>query len=158
MADRVAAGTLRQLAGVGEATALVITQAAAGQEPEYLTRLRTSRWTSGWTRLACEVARRCLVITVQVRQFVLAPQLVKLVFGQTAPDPVPLTGAQRESETFAPHRAASAHCLGLGYLPEGPAGRGDREEQIRFGEPAGGGRAPSLLLVVGIARPEAEQL
>ena len=39
LAGRVRAGTLRQLAGIGEATAQVITQAAAGQEPEYLTRL-----------------------------------------------------------------------------------------------------------------------
>ena len=39
LADRVRAGTLRQLAGIGEATAQVITEAAAGQEPEYLTRL-----------------------------------------------------------------------------------------------------------------------
>lgn len=39
LADRVRAGTLRQLAGVGEVTAAVIVQAAAGQEPEYLTRL-----------------------------------------------------------------------------------------------------------------------
>ncbi|MFY9650804.1 MAG: PHP domain-containing protein, partial [Trebonia sp.] len=38
LAERVRAGTLRQLAGIGEATAQVITQAAAGQEPEYLTR------------------------------------------------------------------------------------------------------------------------
>ncbi|HTW01858.1 MAG TPA: PHP domain-containing protein [Streptosporangiaceae bacterium] len=37
--ERVRAGTLRQLPGIGEATAQVITQAAAGQEPEYLTRL-----------------------------------------------------------------------------------------------------------------------
>jgi putative hydrolase len=39
MAERIQAGTLQQLAGIGEATAKVITQAAAGQEPEYLTRL-----------------------------------------------------------------------------------------------------------------------
>jgi len=39
LADRVRAGTLQQLAGIGEATAQVIAQAAAGQEPEYLTRL-----------------------------------------------------------------------------------------------------------------------
>jgi putative hydrolase len=39
LADRVRAGTLRQLAGIGEVTAQVIAQAAAGQEPEYLTRL-----------------------------------------------------------------------------------------------------------------------
>jgi len=36
---RVRAGTLRQLPGIGETTAQVIAQAAAGQEPEYLTRL-----------------------------------------------------------------------------------------------------------------------
>jgi putative hydrolase len=36
---RVRAGTLQQLAGIGEATAQVITQAVSGQEPEYLTRL-----------------------------------------------------------------------------------------------------------------------
>jgi putative hydrolase len=39
LADRVRAGTLRQLAGIGEVTAEVIAQAAVGQEPEYLTRL-----------------------------------------------------------------------------------------------------------------------
>ena len=39
LADRIDAGTLRQLAGIGEVTAQVIAQAAAGKEPEYLTRL-----------------------------------------------------------------------------------------------------------------------
>jgi putative hydrolase len=39
LASRVQAGTLQQLAGIGEVTAQVIGQAAAGQEPEYLTRL-----------------------------------------------------------------------------------------------------------------------
>ncbi|HEY5397872.1 MAG TPA: PHP domain-containing protein [Trebonia sp.] len=39
LAGRVQAGTLQQLTGIGEVTALVIVQAAAGQEPEYLTRL-----------------------------------------------------------------------------------------------------------------------
>ena len=39
LADRVQAGTLQQLPGIGEVTAQVIAQAAAGQEPEYLTRL-----------------------------------------------------------------------------------------------------------------------
>jgi putative hydrolase len=36
---RVASGTLQELPGIGPATAQVITQASAGQEPEYLTRL-----------------------------------------------------------------------------------------------------------------------
>ncbi len=39
LADRARAGTLRQIAGIGETTAQVITQVLAGQEPEYLTRL-----------------------------------------------------------------------------------------------------------------------
>jgi len=39
LAARIQAGTLRQLPGIGEATAAVIAQAAAGQEPEYLNRL-----------------------------------------------------------------------------------------------------------------------
>ena len=39
LAGRIRAGTLRQLPGIGEATEAVIAQAAAGQEPEYLTRL-----------------------------------------------------------------------------------------------------------------------
>jgi len=39
LAERVRAGTLQQLPGIGEVTAQVIAQAAAGQEPEYLTRL-----------------------------------------------------------------------------------------------------------------------
>jgi putative hydrolase len=36
---RVAAGTLQELAGIGPATAAVVTQAAAGEQPEYLTKL-----------------------------------------------------------------------------------------------------------------------
>ncbi len=36
---RVATGTLQDLAGIGPATAAVITQAAAGEQPEYLTKL-----------------------------------------------------------------------------------------------------------------------
>jgi putative hydrolase len=39
LADRIQAGTLRQIPGIGEVTSQVIEQAAAGQEPEYLTRL-----------------------------------------------------------------------------------------------------------------------
>jgi putative hydrolase len=39
LADRVRAGTLRQLAGIGETTAQVIAQVVAGQEPEYLNKL-----------------------------------------------------------------------------------------------------------------------
>jgi len=39
LADRVRAGTLRQLAGIGEVTAQVIAEAVAGQQPQYLTRL-----------------------------------------------------------------------------------------------------------------------
>ena len=39
LADRLQGGTLQQLPGIGAATALVIAQAAADQEPEYLTRL-----------------------------------------------------------------------------------------------------------------------
>jgi putative hydrolase len=39
LAARVEAGTLRELAGIGEVTAQVIAEAAAGREPEYLTRL-----------------------------------------------------------------------------------------------------------------------
>src|ERR1700723_3394593 len=39
LAGRVRAGTLRELAGIGEVTAQVIAQAAAGQGPEDLTRL-----------------------------------------------------------------------------------------------------------------------
>jgi putative hydrolase len=37
--NRIRAGTLRALPGIGETTAAVITQAASGREPEYLTRL-----------------------------------------------------------------------------------------------------------------------
>src|SRR5260370_34629993 len=39
LAQRLAAGTLQQLAGIGPATAEAISQAQAGQEPAYLTRL-----------------------------------------------------------------------------------------------------------------------
>lgn len=40
LADRVAHGTLKALPGIGEATAQVITQAVAGEEPEYLMKLQ----------------------------------------------------------------------------------------------------------------------
>jgi putative hydrolase len=39
LADRVRAGTLQALPGIGEVTAQVISQAAGGQEPDYLVRL-----------------------------------------------------------------------------------------------------------------------
>jgi putative hydrolase len=39
LADRVRAGTLQVLPGIGEVTAQVITQAAGGHEPDYLVRL-----------------------------------------------------------------------------------------------------------------------
>jgi putative hydrolase len=39
LASRLADGTLQKLPGIGPATAEVITQAAAGQQPDYLTRL-----------------------------------------------------------------------------------------------------------------------
>ncbi|MBV9445670.1 MAG: PHP domain-containing protein [Streptosporangiaceae bacterium] len=39
LADRIRTGTLRTLPGIGEVTAAVITQAASGQDPDYLTRL-----------------------------------------------------------------------------------------------------------------------
>ena len=39
LAQRIAAGTLRDLAGIGPATAEVIKQAARGEQPDYLTRL-----------------------------------------------------------------------------------------------------------------------
>jgi putative hydrolase len=39
LGQRIAAGTLTDLAGIGPATAAVITAAAAGQQPEYLTNL-----------------------------------------------------------------------------------------------------------------------
>ncbi|WP_431877851.1 PHP domain-containing protein [Amycolatopsis sacchari] len=42
LAERVAAGTLKALPGIGDATAQVITQAAAGEEPAYLTKLVSS--------------------------------------------------------------------------------------------------------------------
>jgi putative hydrolase len=42
LADRIAHGTLKVLPGIGDATAQVITQAAAGEEPGYLTKLTAS--------------------------------------------------------------------------------------------------------------------
>ncbi|GHF32961.1 putative hydrolase [Amycolatopsis bartoniae] len=42
LTSRIDAGTLKALPGIGEATAAVITQAAAGEEPEYLTKLLSS--------------------------------------------------------------------------------------------------------------------
>jgi putative hydrolase len=42
LADRIARGTLKALPGIGDATAQVITQAAAGEEPGYLTKLQAT--------------------------------------------------------------------------------------------------------------------
>jgi putative hydrolase len=39
LSRRIAAGTLEELPGIGKATAAVITQAAAGQQPDYLVKL-----------------------------------------------------------------------------------------------------------------------
>lgn len=41
---RVRAGTLTALPGIGKTTAEVISEAAAGREPEYLTRLQSQEW------------------------------------------------------------------------------------------------------------------
>ena len=79
LAGRVRAGTLRELAGIGEVTAEVIAQAMAGQEPGYLTRLLAggppappsalraalrgdchthSDWSDGGSPIATETLRR----------------------------------------------------------------------------------------------------
>jgi putative hydrolase len=43
LTHRLSAGTLQELAGIGPATASAMSQAAAGQEPEYLARLLSER-------------------------------------------------------------------------------------------------------------------
>ena len=42
--SRVAAGTLQQFQGIGEVTALAITEAQSGEVPVYLRRLEASEW------------------------------------------------------------------------------------------------------------------
>ncbi|MBO0826417.1 MAG: PHP domain-containing protein [Streptosporangiales bacterium] len=42
LAERVRAGTLQELSGIGKATAAVVTQAYAGETPEYLSRLEAA--------------------------------------------------------------------------------------------------------------------
>src|ERR1700722_1761609 len=72
-----------------------------------------------------------------------SPEPAALVLCHAAPYPVLLAGAQRELTTGSLDRATSAHGEGFGYLPLGNAGGGDREEQVRVGQSAGGSRSPS---------------
>jgi putative hydrolase len=59
LSARLAAGSLRAVAGIGPVTAEVITQAAAGQEPDYLTDLRAGNPPSGRTGLRAALRGDC---------------------------------------------------------------------------------------------------
>jgi putative hydrolase len=59
LSARLAAGSLRAVAGIGPVTAEVITQAAAGQEPDYLTALRAENPPSGRTGLRAALRGDC---------------------------------------------------------------------------------------------------
>jgi putative hydrolase len=59
LSARLAAGSLRAVAGIGPVTAEVITQAAAGQEPDYLTALRAGNPPSARTGLRAALRGDC---------------------------------------------------------------------------------------------------
>ena len=59
LAQRIADGTLADLRGIGPATAGVITQAAAGQRPEYLTRLEREHEPAPRTALRAALRGDC---------------------------------------------------------------------------------------------------
>jgi len=59
LARRLAAGTLQELAGIGPATSDVISQAAAGREPDYLGRLLQERTVPPRTALRASLRGDC---------------------------------------------------------------------------------------------------
>jgi putative hydrolase len=59
LARRLSAGTLQELPGIGPATASAMSQAAAGQEPEYLARLLSERSESPPTALRAALRGDC---------------------------------------------------------------------------------------------------
>jgi len=59
LARRLSAGTLQELPGIGPATASALTQAAAGQEPEYLAALLTERATAPSTEMRAALRGDC---------------------------------------------------------------------------------------------------
>lgn len=59
LADRIQAGTLTEVAGIGEVTAKVITQAAAGAEPDYLVRLFGEAQAPGRTAMRSALRGDC---------------------------------------------------------------------------------------------------
>ena len=65
-----------------------------------------------------------------------------LVFCGAAPDPVHLTGGQRELEALAAYPAGGADFLGPGYLVPARPVRRDREEKLRVRLQAGGRLPP----------------
>jgi putative hydrolase len=59
LAQRLSAGTLQELSGIGPATASAMTQAAAGQEPEYLAKLLSERAQSPSTAMRVALRGDC---------------------------------------------------------------------------------------------------
>jgi putative hydrolase len=59
LAQRLSAGTLQELPGIGPATASAMTQAAAGQEPEYLAKLLSERVESPSTAMRAALRGDC---------------------------------------------------------------------------------------------------
>jgi putative hydrolase len=59
LAQRLSAGTLEELSGIGPATASAMTQAAAGREPEYLAKLLSERSASPPTAMRAALRGDC---------------------------------------------------------------------------------------------------
>jgi putative hydrolase len=59
LADRIRQGTLKALPGIGKATGEVVTQAAAGREPDYLTKLVTGAPAPDRSELRSELRGDC---------------------------------------------------------------------------------------------------
>jgi putative hydrolase len=57
--QRISAGTLTELSGIGPSTAQAIQQAVAGQEPDYLTRLLADAAPAEWTGLRAALRGDC---------------------------------------------------------------------------------------------------
>jgi len=59
LARRLSAGTLQELSGIGPATAAAMTQAAAGEEPEYLAKLLSERAATPATAMRAALRGDC---------------------------------------------------------------------------------------------------
>jgi len=115
LGQRIRDGSLRALAGIGPATAEVITQAAAGQQPDYLTRLLGESEPAQHTAMRAALRGDCHTHSDWSDcQACAGLASVDLIRAARIDDPVLIY-----AERFCPHAAAVhpiqlARCVGIG--------------------------------------------